>query len=152
MTDIRAHAIQRTLSQLRGITTYQLQYLMEEEEGVKRELHLFLKLQGEKLEPKDIAEIRSKIGRNVNPREIFEIFQILCLKVGSETKGLTFSRSENDSNLLELLMSTEMMVTIADICKDVAIENIMMLHGNPIQIEGAPNQTKTTTIGLGLTM
>ena len=152
MTDVRSLAVQRALSQVRGETAYQLHYRIDDAEGEQRELVLALKLHGENLKSGERTDIKLFIGKKVCPMEIFEIFQILCLKVGSPNEELTFTRTENDSDLIELLMSTEIMIKISEKCKDVYIESVLMIQANPLGIAGAPNQTKTTTMVIGLVM
>ena len=145
-------SIKRTVSQIRGKMLYQFMYRIDDEEGNQREINLFMKLHGEDLKNREKENLTCKIGKNTNPSVIYEVFQILALKVGSPNEELIFTRSENDSDLLELVMSTDLMVKVSNLIKDVYIENIMMIQNNPCCVPGAPNQTKTTTIGIGLVM
>ena len=131
---------------------YQFMYRVDDEEGCQREIQLFLKLHGNDLKDNERETYTSEIGRNTNPNIIYEVFQILSLKVGSTNKELTFTRSECDSDLLELIMSTDLMIKISNLIRDVYIENMLMVQSNPCIIPGAPNQTRTTTIGIGLVM
>ena len=152
MSDLRSMAIQRTVSQIRGKMLYQFMYRVDDEEGSQREINLFMKLHGENLKNSERENFTTKIGKNANPNVIYEVFQILALKVGSPNDELTFTRSECDSDLLELVMSTDLMIKISNLIQDVYIENIMMIQNDPCRVPGAPNQIKTTTIGIGLIM
>ena len=130
---------------------YSLHYRVDDANlGDDRDLNLTVMLHGENLNDYEREKVKRFISREVNPKEIYEIYQILVLKTGSILKDLSFTRMENDSDLLELMMSTEFMIKISDKCKDIYIENILMIHSEPVNIPGAPNQNKTTNIGLGL--
>ena len=151
MSDIRRLAVQRNLSQIRGELVYTLQYRTDiETTGEVREISVFLLVQTDPKRPNK-NDIRSWIGREIVPRSIYEIFQILIMKTGSLDQNLSYHCSENDSPLMELLMNSEMIAKIANQFRDIFIESVIMIHDNGNRIEGAPNQMNTTKIGIGLT-
>ena len=149
--DLRSRAIHRSVSQIRGNSLYSIGYKIPSQfDDRKRELRVFFKLHSEFLTETALKKFSMQVGNKLIPTEAFEIYQMLALKAGGEDENLTFLRSENDSDLLELLMSSEMMIKISKVIPNVCIDNVLMITDGGMKVSGAPGTDIVTSIGIGL--
>ena len=149
--DIRSRAIHRSVSQIRGKNLYSIGYKIPSQfDEKKREIRLFFKLHSEFLTETALKQFSAQIGNRIIPTESFELYQMLAFRAGGGDENLTFFRSENDSDLLEMLMSSEMMIKISNVIPNVYIDNVLMITDGGSKISGAPGTDTVTSIGIGL--
>ena len=152
-TDVRSLAVARAISQIRGQLLYTVEYRLDSETfGEDREIICCIILKEEKLNDEERNRIRWRFGKEVHPSELFELYQILCLKLENPKQDLTFLRSDGDSETLELIMSSEMMVKIATNVQNIYIDKILMINEDRNPIKGASDRGNITTIAIGMAL